>query len=191
MNKWIVGGAALTAVAAVATFAVALAVAGSPFDSGDGGAPSRSVTEADEPLSGSELADDGVGASCLPEQEGPCDDMASVPVDGDEEPVTSIDDIDPDECSAVHNIDACEEQAVALAKEDLAARLGISEDEIAFTGSEFVEWPDACLGISKPDIACAQVITPGFRVILSTGLLEYEYHTDMATRVELLEGQAQ
>src|SRR3989304_5272245 len=136
MKRWPVRGAALAAVAAIAAFAVALAVAGSPFDSGDGGTPSRSVTEADEPLSGSEPVDDAIAGSCLPGQEGPCDDMAGVQVDGDapvasdEEPVTSIDDIDPDECSAVHNIDACEEQAVALAKEDMAARLNAGPELI-------------------------------------------------------------
>ncbi|MHB1384447.1 MAG: hypothetical protein ACYCYC_08955, partial [Bellilinea sp.] len=42
-----------------------------------------------------------------------------------------------------------------------------------------VDWPDACLGVESPEIVCAQVITPGYRVILSAGGNAYEFHTNL------------
>jgi len=45
-----------------------------------------------------------------------------------------------------------------------------------------VDWPDTCLGIPRSDEVCAQVITPGFRVLLVTNGLLYEFHTDFEGR---------
>jgi hypothetical protein len=42
---------------------------------------------------------------------------------------------------------------------------------------EAVDWPDACLGAARPDEACAQVITPGYRVIVEQSGATIEYHT--------------
>ena len=52
---------------------------------------------------------------------------------------------------------------------------------------EFVEWPDACLGIAQRDVACAEVITPGYRIILEANGATYEYHTDGGSRAVLVE----
>jgi hypothetical protein len=41
-----------------------------------------------------------------------------------------------------------------------------------------VDWPDACLGVTRPEVMCAQVITPGFRIVLAAQGREYEYHTN-------------
>ena len=49
-----------------------------------------------------------------------------------------------------------------------------------------VEWPNSCLGVSKPSEACLQVIVPGYRVVFSTAEGTYEAHTDangMAVRI--------
>jgi hypothetical protein len=43
---------------------------------------------------------------------------------------------------------------------------------------EPVDWPDSCLGVASPGVACAQMITPGYRVILRANGSDYEYHTD-------------
>jgi hypothetical protein len=53
--------------------------------------------------------------------------------------------------------------------------------------SEPEDWPDACLGAARPGTVCAQVITPGFRIILEHEDQSYEYHADMGTRAVLLE----
>ena len=108
--------------------------------------------------------------------------------------MTSGDDIDPDECNLVHNIDACEKQATAAAVADMAGRLNVDPVELE-TGAEisveFVQWLDACLGIVTPDTGCAQVITPGFKIVIDTGIVAFEYHTDTAGRLELVDGEAQ
>jgi hypothetical protein len=44
--------------------------------------------------------------------------------------------------------------------------------------AEQVDWPDACMGIQTPGVMCAQVITTGYKVVLSAGGMEYEFHTN-------------
>jgi len=50
-----------------------------------------------------------------------------------------------------------------------------------------VEWSDASLGCPKPGFAYAQVITPGYRIVLTAGQQQYEYHTDKSRAVVLCE----
>jgi hypothetical protein len=69
-------------------------------------------------------------------------------------------------------------QIVEIAKEDLARRLGLSPGEIAVTSVEAVEWPDASLGCPQPDMTYAQVITPGYLIVLEAAGQTYEYHTN-------------
>jgi hypothetical protein len=45
---------------------------------------------------------------------------------------------------------------------------------------EPVDWPDACLGAAGPDEVCAEVITPGYRIILDVGGETVEYHASRA-----------
>jgi hypothetical protein len=46
-----------------------------------------------------------------------------------------------------------------------------------------VDWPDACLGAGDSDESCAQVITPGYRVILERNGILIEYHTNLVSTV--------
>lgn len=69
--------------------------------------------------------------------------------------------------------------AVARAIDDLAGRLDASTEEIEVQGVTRVTWPDACLGAAQPGEACAQVLTDGFRIILSVEGRAYEYHSDL------------
>jgi hypothetical protein len=50
----------------------------------------------------------------------------------------------------------------------------------SLVGVEQVSWPDACLGAARPGEVCAQVITPGYRVILEQDGQRIEYHTSRA-----------
>lgn len=61
----------------------------------------------------------------------------------------------------------------------LADRLGIDMSEITVVIIEAVEWSDSSLGCPAPGYAYAQVITPGYQIVLKSGGEEYNYHTDL------------
>jgi len=77
------------------------------------------------------------------------------------------------------------EKAVAAAKADLMERLGVREEAIVVKAAEAVQWPDSSLGCPQPGMMYAQVITPGFRVVLEVAGQTYEYHTDAGRLVVL------
>lgn len=72
---------------------------------------------------------------------------------------------------------------VAAARLDLAARRECSPDDIQTVVVSEEIWPDACLGIQQEGIGCAEVETPGYRIILEQGGAQYEYRSDMYGRV--------
>jgi len=74
---------------------------------------------------------------------------------------------------------------VELAKADLADRKGIDKEDITVVSVKGVNWPDASLGCPEPGMVYAQVITPGYRIMLSHAGKTYEYHTDRSNRVVL------
>lgn len=69
---------------------------------------------------------------------------------------------------------------VAQARADLAKRLGAAADAIALHKAEARDWPDTALGCPEPGKMYAQVITPGFVVVLESAGREYSYHSDGA-----------
>jgi hypothetical protein len=77
---------------------------------------------------------------------------------------------------------------VTLVKQDLAQRLDIAVDQIRVVSVRDVDWPDTSLGCPKPDMSYAEVITPGFEIILEAGGQEYAYHTSGGDYVQC-EGQ--
>ena len=58
------------------------------------------------------------------------------------------------------------ETAIGLAIEAMAEWLGIPMTQLAVFGAEAVIWPNACIGLTRSGVACAQVETPGFQVTL-------------------------
>ena len=119
----------------------------------------------------------------------------------DEEPVTIIrqppvsilDTINPDECSFVHNIDACFSDGSVpegvlldeymdlylVSRGDLSERTGVEPEFIKIKSVENVEWNDSSLGNPEPGMLYLQVITPGFRLVLEAKDKLYTYHTSM------------
>ncbi len=116
----------------------------------------------------------------------PFGSQIEIPVDRTEPPVSAVPGDGSNTCDLVHNITACENDAIAVAKADLASRVGTTNaEEWKMVRVEFMEWPDACLGVSEPGMACAQVITPGFKIVLDNGLLAFTYHADTGRRAVL------
>jgi hypothetical protein len=72
------------------------------------------------------------------------------------------------------------DDAVQAATGDLAKALGVSQDQVSLVSSTIIEWPDSCLGIQQPNIACAQIVTPGYLILLEANGHRYEYHSDAA-----------
>jgi hypothetical protein len=77
--------------------------------------------------------------------------------------------------------------AISAAQQFLATELGLTVDEMTIVRVEDAEWPDACLGLPEGGEACAQVITPGFRVVVSVQGTEYTLRTNISGSVARLE----
>lgn len=58
------------------------------------------------------------------------------------------------------------EEIAASLKQDLAAELDVAPETLNLISIEAVEWPNASLGCPQPGKMYAQVITPGWRLIL-------------------------
>lgn len=58
----------------------------------------------------------------------------------------------------------------------------INSDDFKLKSIENVSWADACLGVSKPGQLCAQVITPGFKVIFENQQRQLIVNTDATGR---------
>lgn len=56
--------------------------------------------------------------------------------------------------------------------------LGLAAEQVRLVSTEAVEWPDSCLGIAMEGVACAQVITPGHRIVLDVAGKQVEYRTN-------------
>jgi len=65
---------------------------------------------------------------------------------------------------------------VTLVKEDLGQRLNVTAEQIRVVSVRAVDWPDTSLGCPKPGMLYADVITPGFEIILEANGQEYAYH---------------
>ena len=158
-KKWIT---LLTALA----FALAATGAASAFAlSGDGTGSSTAVSE---PLRDAEAPD------------GDKRDQVEQPASG-QPPVRSDEGIEPEQCSLVHNINACfaggepasdipmDEYTgvLTLALFDLAGRLGL--DHVGFIVLSDIEratWGNVSLGNPQPGMVYAEVIVAGFWMVL-------------------------
>lgn len=67
--------------------------------------------------------------------------------------------------------------ATQAAIQDLARTASVPESEITVVSESEATWPNACLGCASEGEMCAQVVTPGSRVVLLARGVTYEYHT--------------
>jgi len=81
-------------------------------------------------------------------------------------------------------------RATKAASTVMAKSLRADVEEIEVISEEQVEWPDACLGLAKPEESCLQQITPGYQVTLHYKDTTHVYRTDESgevVRVETME----
>jgi len=79
---------------------------------------------------------------------------------------------------ATPGLSAEAETTVQAAIADLAAKRKISSDKVQVVSVEAVDWPDTSLGCPQPGMFYAQVIVPGYRIVLSVEGQQVTYHTD-------------
>lgn len=72
------------------------------------------------------------------------------------------------------------ERTLAAVRADAARRAGQDPSRVRLVGLEAVDWPDTSLGCPEPGKVYAQVVTPGYKIVVRVGETEYEYHTDRA-----------
>jgi hypothetical protein len=70
--------------------------------------------------------------------------------------------------------------ALEAVLKQLAMNLGVREVDVQAVSSSSTEWPDGCLGVALEGVMCAQVVTPGYLIVLEAAGRQYEYHTDDA-----------
>jgi len=74
----------------------------------------------------------------------------------------------------------------ARIKTALAEKTGLSPAQMTLSNVSPQTWNNACLGAAKPDEVCAEVITPGYAVTVSTPQGKYHVHTDqLGSRVRI------
>lgn len=70
------------------------------------------------------------------------------------------------------------EAATEAVKEDVANKQDVEKSDVIIVAVIAKEWPNSCLGVTKPDLVCLQVITPGYEIKASTEGKTYTYHTN-------------
>ncbi|MEO1621584.1 MAG: hypothetical protein AAFU53_11210 [Cyanobacteria bacterium J06632_3] len=72
---------------------------------------------------------------------------------------------------------------------EVAKQQNVSADQLQVASATAAEWPDACLGLAGPDEMCAQMITPGWAVMVTDGSTTWQYRIDLdALQVRLVDG---
>ena len=66
---------------------------------------------------------------------------------------------------------------IVRAKEDLVQSTSAAADEITLVSTEEVEWGDTSLSCPHPDEMYAQMITPGYFIVLKSGGSTYDFHS--------------
>ena len=74
-------------------------------------------------------------------------------------------------------------KANELARSALAKHLSIDASVVQVLSSESHTWPDSSLGCGQPGTQAAQVITPGFEIVLTSPKGNYRVHTSQTRAV--------
>ncbi len=66
---------------------------------------------------------------------------------------------------------------VAIARADLATRLGVDAEAFELIEFSEVTWRDGSLGCPRPDMAYTQALVNGSRIVLRHDGVDYHYHS--------------
>ncbi|MEG3910528.1 hypothetical protein Q5691_02645 [Microcoleus sp. w1-18aA5] len=72
-------------------------------------------------------------------------------------------------------------------RRELSGSTGIAADKLKITESSGQSWPNTCLGLSKADEICGQMIVEGWRVVVSDGRQTWVYRTNARGNILRLE----
>lgn len=72
---------------------------------------------------------------------------------------------------------------IEKAKDDLAQRLSISITQINIMDAKEVTWSNSSLGCPQPGMLYADVLTPGYLILLSANGQDYEYHAGKSSAI--------
>lgn len=61
---------------------------------------------------------------------------------------------------------------------DATKRTSKTVASLRITDAQKQSWKDSCLGLAQPGTLCAQVIVPGWKVVVTDGQNEWVYRTD-------------
>ncbi len=76
-------------------------------------------------------------------------------------------------------VEAVKEAALQAA----ATWSGIEAKQLTVDQVEPVQWPDSCMGCARPDQACMELVMPGYRVLVRSGDMVIEVHSDATGRL--------
>ena len=76
------------------------------------------------------------------------------------------------------NTNALPAEVQSAVLEDAARRTSKNVATLRIRSAQPQNWSDGCLGLAEPDELCTQVITPGWKVIITDGGRNWTYRTD-------------
>lgn len=97
------------------------------------------------------------------------------------ETIGEVSDTGPDE--EVESMSNDKSLLIQQAIADLAVRLEVTEEAIQLLSAEAVEWSDTSLGCPQPGVMYAEVIIPGYKVVMKVEEDFYEYHSGLGRKV--------
>ena len=101
-----------------------------------------------------------------------------------------IDEIHPMLVGAATPTTGSDNPIVQAVLTDAASQLGVPIDEIVVVSAEAKEWSDASLGCPQEGEMYAQVITPGFQIIVEGAGRQLDYRTDSEGNFLVCEGNS-
>ena len=69
--------------------------------------------------------------------------------------------------------------AQTAAVQEVTKKYNLPVDEIKVVSTEAVTWPTGCLGVVIPGVMCTDLVTQGFKIILSANGQQFEIHTNL------------